>query len=306
MNYAGQAPPLPRLGLYGALRLIFTYLRRHRRLPNLIRPRRFTEKIQWRKLFDRDPIYAVITDRIAARGFIESRVGTDVLPPLLWTGTVVEEIPFDSLDPPYIVKCTHANGNHIFVTAPSELDQAAARTVLKAQLSKNYGRKRREPAYVPIEPRLLVERLMLEADGTHPIEYKIFTFDGTARLVKCTRVDHRRKNLDSLYDLNWKLLGWRISYELSPTPVPRPENLDEMISLAERLSAGFDHLRVDFFKWMGRPIVGELTVYSGSGFNRSDPDAADLILGSYWQIRQPVRRALYAVLGKYSWPSSRR
>jgi hypothetical protein len=34
----------------------------------------------------------------------------------------------------------------------------------------------REPAYVPIRPRLLAEHLMLETNGLPPIEHKIFVF----------------------------------------------------------------------------------------------------------------------------------
>ena len=35
--------------------------------PHLFRPRRFSEKMQWRKLFDLDPIYAVFSDKVATR-----------------------------------------------------------------------------------------------------------------------------------------------------------------------------------------------------------------------------------------------
>jgi TupA-like ATPgrasp len=80
------------------------------RKPRLLRPRRFTEKIQWRKLFDLNPLYAVISDRLAVRNFIANRVGDDVLVRLLWVGDDPTAVPFDSLEPPYVIKSTHASG----------------------------------------------------------------------------------------------------------------------------------------------------------------------------------------------------
>src|ERR1700724_1106290 len=53
---------------------------------HLFYPRRFTEKMQWRKLFDLDPIYAVFCDKVATREYVAQRVGSDALVPMLWLG----------------------------------------------------------------------------------------------------------------------------------------------------------------------------------------------------------------------------
>ena len=56
------------------------------REPSLARPRLFTEKMQWRKLFDLDPRFAILSDKVAARDFIAREIGADYLPPLLLAG----------------------------------------------------------------------------------------------------------------------------------------------------------------------------------------------------------------------------
>jgi hypothetical protein len=43
------------------------------RTPALPRPRRFTEQIQLRKLFERDPIFSALSDKPAARVFVTAR-----------------------------------------------------------------------------------------------------------------------------------------------------------------------------------------------------------------------------------------
>src|SRR5258708_26036334 len=107
-------PRLRRPNLFHLRRVVKDYHQAFRRYPNLLRPKRFTEKMQWRKLFDRDPLFAVLSDKIIVRDFIASRVASSFLPDLLWTGDDPDKIPFDALEPPYIVKCTHASGFYSF------------------------------------------------------------------------------------------------------------------------------------------------------------------------------------------------
>lgn len=58
-----------------------------------------------------------------------------------------------------------------------------------------------------------------------------------------------------------------------------PDNLETMISLAEKLSHGIPFLRVDFYNIQGLIYFGELTFYPGSGFGRWTRPDIDLRLG---------------------------
>jgi hypothetical protein len=266
------------------------------RNPNLLRPRRFTEKIQWRKLFDLNPLYAVLSDKIAVRNFVASRVGDEWLPPLLWIGDTVTEIPFDSIKAPYILKCNHGSGLNVVVTDSARLDREKAQEVLRSGLAASFGRASREPGYVPIQPRLLAEQLMLERDGTPPLEHKIFVFDGRARVIWSIFVDQDRARFDAVYSRDWRPLHWSALNQPYKGILARPQQLEKFIELAERLGAGLDHVRVDFYEWNGQPMVGELTLYNLSGLYRFYPDEADFILGSWWKLRHPLRRALASTL----------
>ena len=73
--------------------------------------------------------------------------------------------------------------------------------------------------------------------------------------------------------------------------VPRPDNLDEMLSVAERLSQGFPELRVDLYNVQGRIYFGELTFTSQGGFMNSITPEFNLILGSKFDIKDfPSKR----------------
>ena len=53
--------------------------------------------------------------------------------------------------------------------------------------------------------------------------------------------------------------------------------------------------------------VGELTLYSWSGLTPFTPDEADKLVGSYWSLQRPARRALNAMLSRWRQiPSARR
>jgi len=94
----------------------------------------------------------------------------------------------------------------------------------------------------------------------------LFVFNGRVRLVQTTLSIDDQLHHGAYHDPDWRLLDWRRVSPSRPELCPRPERLDEMIGLAERLGQGFDHLRVDFYDSHDVIWIGELTVYSFSGF----------------------------------------
>jgi len=46
----------------------------------------------------------------------------------------------------------------------------------------------------------------------------------------------------------------------------KPDNFEEMISIAERLSADLKFARIDLFNVKGKLYFGEITLFPGNGF----------------------------------------
>ena len=67
-------------------------------------------------------------------------------------------------------------------------------------------------------------------------------------------------------------------------PLQKPNNLDEMIKVAESLAKAFPHVRVDLFNIEGRIYFGELTFYDGSGFMTFTPDSFDVEMGDCFDV----------------------
>lgn len=71
---------------------------------------------------------------------------------------------------------------------------------------------------------------------------------------------------------------------MEPDPdysIEMPKNLDDMISLAEKLSGKEPFLRVDFYNVKGKIYFGELTFYPASGMLRWTSDVVDRTIGEY-------------------------
>jgi TupA-like ATPgrasp len=267
------------------------------RPPHLFRPRRFTEKMQWRKLFDLDPIRVVFCDKVATRRYVAQRVGPDTVVPLLWLGDDPAALPFEKLRPPYIIKCSHGSGWNIVVRGNDSEDCATMRAQLGHWLATDYGILCREPGYSAVPRRLLVEP-MLTHQGGFPLECKFFMFNGVARLVmvRANYGDRAHERIQGYYDMQWRQLPVRTSDMPPSSEVPRPLEFDTMRVMAEKLAADHDHLRVDFLVSDGRVYVGELTSYHRGGLFRFDPDEQDFVLGEWWKLRRPISRAFLTIV----------
>ena len=70
------------------------YIRMHGRAPAILRPRRYAEKMRWRKLFELDPTFVVLSNKLVSRDFIAARIGGGHAAPLLWAGIDPADIPY--------------------------------------------------------------------------------------------------------------------------------------------------------------------------------------------------------------------
>jgi TupA-like ATPgrasp len=261
-------------------------------------PRRFTEKMQWRKLFDLDPIYTVFCDKIATREYVARRLGSNAVVPILWLGHDPSALPLETLQPPYIIKCSHGSGFNITVRSKDDLNYAAIRAQFAGWLSTDYSDLAKEPGYAAVPRRLLIEPLLTD-NGGFPAEYMFFMFSGIARvvMVKANYGDQKHERTQTYYDLEWRRLPIRtLEVQCDATPVPRPRELETMRIMAERLAENCDHIRVDFIVGNGRVYVGELSSYHKSGFFRFERDEHDLMLGQWWELRRPLLRACWTVI----------
>lgn len=252
-------------------RIRLTYAWRHRRLPDLEHPTRFTELVQLRKLHDRDPRLPALADKVAVKGFVADRLGPEWVVPLLWTGDMVADMP--PWQQPVVLKSRHGC-NQTVVVGAGGADWYDAASLARTWMGKRYGAWLDEWLYAAIPRGLLVEPF-IGAGRTLPVDYKIYVFGGRATHVQA-HLDRATNHRWVVHDCDWRALSPR-----APA-IQRPSALTAMITAAETLASGLDFVRVDFYQPGTQPLFGEMTFYPGSGLDPFDPPGLDTEMGALW------------------------
>ncbi len=248
-------------------------------------PQTFNEKIQWLKLYDRRPMYSKAADKLAVRKYVDERIGRKYLTHLYGSYQSVRDLSGATLPTTCALKCTHGSGMNVFITEKNQLNRSKIRK-LKRWMATDYYRVGREWVYQGIEPRIICEELLVGDDGKAPKDFKLFCFDGKVRFIQVDVDrfgDHRRE----FFEVDWRVAGFGLMYPRPNVEIARPVHLEEMISVAERLSQGIPFVRVDLYE-TNRVLFGEMTFYPGNGIERFSPDEYDLLLGELLPIPASV------------------
>ena len=262
---------------------------------DLKNPKRFTEKMQWYKLYYRDKTMIQCVDKYDVREYLKRRGFGRILVDNYGVYSSFEEIDFKQLPKKFIIKDTlGAGGNSVYICDDkSKIDYTELKdridNWLGAKQVKNGGRE--WPYYSGKQNRIIIEEL-LESDSKHGlVDYKFLCFNGKVEMfyVMCDRIVGKEVKL-GIYNRNVERLNVRELTELEiDFPFEFPENICEMINIAEELASCFPQVRVDLYNVDGRVTFGELTFFDESGYMIFDPDSFDTELGNKFVLPSPRR-----------------
>lgn len=245
---------------------------------NLKNPQTFNEKLQWLKLYDRKPEYVRMVDKYEAKKYVAEKIGEEYIIPTLGVWERFDDIDFASLPNQFVLKCTHDSGGLVIVKDKAKLDTDAAKKEIEHCLKKQYYLQNREWPYKNVKPRIIAEKYMVDTSSAELRDYKFFTFNGSAELMFIA-TDRGIDTRFDFYDSDFKHLPIINGYPNATKEICRPVCFEEMKHLAERLSVGIPHLRVDFYEVNGKVYFGELTFFHWSGMMPFEPESWDLKLG---------------------------
>jgi hypothetical protein len=228
-----------------------------------------------------------LADKIGVKSFVAGRIGPRFAVPTLWSGDAVpSRRVMRSWPRPFVLKGAHGSGWTILVPAEGPVNWARIERRAQRWLDTTYGAHVGEWLYSQIPHRLLVEPHLGDPSG-RPDDYKLWVFQGRVHYVNWVRGRGSSAYGGRVMDRDWNEVFTNGSMPVAPDLPARPESLDTMIWMAERLAQDFDFVRVDLYEIDGHPLVGELTFYPMSGNLPLHPTEADLELGRLW--RRPRR-----------------
>lgn len=253
-------------------------------------PKRFTEKLQWYKMYYRNPIMHQCVDKYAVRKFVAGRGLEDTLVKLYGHYKTIEEVDFNLLPNSFVLKTTHGSGGLNVIVCPdkSKLDYVELKEKLsfkENRVSNNGGG--REWAYYGLKTGIVVEELLINKENPEAgvNDYKIFCYDGkpTYIIVDVDRyIGHKR----NFYDTDWNNLHVTSDCPASDREIEKPRNYDKMLDIAARLSKGFPYVRVDLYNIDGNIYFGEMTFYPWSGYVQFYPDKFDYVFGKSINLKK--------------------
>jgi hypothetical protein len=260
--------------------IVLDHLRVHGKLPNLKHPATFNEKIACRKLYDRDPRMPPLVDKIAAKELMAARFGPEFIIPTLATFESADEVDFDALEYPCVVKGSHGSGMNAFLMKRPD-DKNEVRRELHRFLQYNHYKTSEEWAYSQVPKRLLVEPFI--EGGEHGlIDYKFHTFNGRVFAIQVD-LDRHSNHTRCVMDPAWAKMLVAMTFPLyRGVPAP-PAGLKDMFRYAEQIGKGFSYIRVDLYQVQGRVKFSEVTFYPGAGILETfNPPEFDEIFGAQW------------------------
>ena len=261
------------------------YFIRFKRFCNFKNPKTYNEKLQWLKLYDRNPEYTKIVDKYEVKEYVSKLIGEEYIIPTLGVWDSFDDIDFDKLPNQFVLKCTHDSEGLVIVKDKNKLDINGAREKINTALKYNFYYIGREWPYKDIKPRIIAEKYMEDSVYGELRDYKFFCFNGEAKAMFIATERNEGNVKFDYYDLDFNNLGIVQHYPNSSNVIDKPINFDKMIELSEVLSKDMPHVRVDFYEVDGMLYFGELTFYHLSGFMPFTPNKWDGIFGDWINLQ---------------------
>jgi len=246
---------------------------------DLNNPKTFNEKIQWLKLFDSTPIKTLLADKYLVKNFIKKTIGEKYLIPLLKVWDSYEKIDFDSLPNKFVLKANHGSGMNVIIHDKNKYNLNEIKNITKKWMNINYAFFYGfELHYMNIKPKIMAEMYYDNFNGDL-FDYKIYCFDGRVESIAFLSGKKKFRRI-AFFDPQWNRLNYTDTYPAFEYEIPKPERLNEMIEISQKLSKGFAFARVDLYILNNGDIkFGEITFSPGSGTIDFNPPEQNRIFG---------------------------
>ena len=245
-------------------------------------PKTLTEKMYCFLLYNRNPIYTICADKVKVREYIKKKLGDEetakICPYHYFVTDDPETITIDMLPEKFVLKSNHASGHIIICEDKTTFNLEESKKQMAFWLKVNYFYEWGEAQYKNIKPMIICEEI-LESDIT---DYRIFCFEGEPQFIRVTKHDVKSTTgyAVGIYNLKWEVENNIFNLIETPLICPKPQNFEQMLSIAKKLSSDFSFVRIDLYEVLGKIYFAELTFTPNGGSFRFKDNDIDLKYGS--------------------------
>lgn len=256
------------------------------RFPNWKAPKTFNEKIQWLKLYDRNPDYVSLVDKYKVKQIVADKIGVEHIIPTLGVWDRAEDIEWNKLPNRFVLKTTHGGGNNGVVVCKDKntIDKAAVIEKLSEGLKHDSAAYGREWVYRDVKRRIIAEEFIDPSPEEKDLnDYKFFCFNGEPKMlfVGTERNNPNTETRFDFFDIDYNHLDILNGHPQADVVPAKPNNYDDMVEVARQLSKGYAFVRIDLYSYKGGVLFGEITFYHHSGMVPFIPNKWDDIMGAW-------------------------
>ena len=249
----------------------------------------FNEKIIWSGMFDVTPLKIMCADKYTVRQYVSDTIGEKYLINLVHQFDNLNDFDLSILPNKFVLKYSEGSGKVLLCQDKNSLNLEYIKSVMRGWVIDEFWLHYFEMQYKESAKKFIVEDFI-----DTKIEYKLWMFHGKCQFIKIEIMNEFAENgkpnnqYGKYFTPDWlptdfKTVGQEPNFEIK-----KPKRLQELLSCAEKLSAPFDFVRVDFFETNdGELKFGELTFTPAAGRVHFMPEDKNLEFGKW--IKMPER-----------------
>lgn len=249
-------------------------------------PTTFTQKIQWLKLYNRQPEYIQMVDKFEVKRYVSNIIGEKYIIPTIGVWDDFDDIDFNILPNQFVLKTTQGSHASFICRDKNNFDIEKARSFFRKNQNKSPYNRYKEWVYKNVKPRIIAEKYMESSGQMDLTDYKFFCFDGKALYCQVIKDRTDNETID-FFDRNWvhqEFIGLNPNVQNSSTLIQCPKKYEQMLTIADTLSQHIPFVRIDLYDINDEIYFGEITFYPASGLGRFTPPIWDTILGKLIKI----------------------
>lgn len=254
---------------------------------NLKNPQLYSEKLCWMKLYDHNPLYTSLVDKLKVKDYVKQKIGTEYVIPTLAVWDMPEDILTDNLPNKFVLKdtCSGNNEGVVICRDKSRFDFEKAVSALRRSFNSNMYMAGREWPYKEVNKKIIVEPYIEDETTKELRDYKFFCFDGK---VKALFIATERQSLDGVkfdfFDADFNYMPIINGHPNAKVPPKKPQTFKLMKKLAAKLSEGIPQVRVDLYEANGKVYFGEMTMFHHNGTCLMKPIKWEYKFGEWFDL----------------------
>ena len=251
---------------------------------NLKNPQTHSERIVHKMINDRNPLIPLTLDKWKVRGYVRQKLGEslsrEILVPIYFVGKTGKDIPYTLWNHEFFLKANHGSGFNKLISEGEDPQKVI--DLAESWLCRSFGQVLHEWGYRDIPRRIICEKVLRDSLGNIPMDLKFYCYHGKCRMVYYYS-DRFTQPAQLITDEKGTVFPNLLQKHVRLLPeVPKVENYNQLLKIAEALSEDFVFCRVDLYSVEGKSYFGEITQYDGAGMERLLSYEVDLAVGRLW------------------------